>query len=64
MKSASQKLSKSDGDSGIADLRSAGWSAAQVIGYAAALAGLTSARADLSVVDLPRLFSRAPGRQK
>ena len=61
MKSASQKLSKSDGDSGIADLRAAGWSAAQVIGCAAALAGLTSARADLRVEDLPRLFSRAPG---
>jgi glutamyl/glutaminyl-tRNA synthetase len=61
MKSASQKLSKSDGDSGIADLRAAGWSAAQVIGCAAALAGLTSARTDLRVEDLPRLFSRAPG---
>ena len=61
MKSASQKLSKSDGDSGIADLRAAGWSAEQVIGCAAALAGLTSARADLRVEDLPRLFSRAPG---
>ena len=61
MKSASQKLSKSDGDSGIADLRAAGWCAAQVIGCAAALAGLTSAHADLRVEDLPRLFSRAPG---
>ena len=61
MKSAAQKLSKSDGDSGIADLRAAGWSAAQIIGCAAALAGLTSARADLKVDDLPRLFSRAPG---
>ena len=61
MKSASQKLSKSDGDSGIADLRAAGWSAAQVIGCAAALAGLTSARADLRVEDLSRLFARASG---
>jgi glutamyl/glutaminyl-tRNA synthetase len=61
MKSASQKLSKSDGDSGIADLRAAGWSAAQVIGCAAALAGLTSVRADLRVEDLSRLFSRASG---
>jgi glutamyl/glutaminyl-tRNA synthetase len=57
MKSASQKLSKSDGDSGIADLRAAGWSAAQVIGCAAALAGLTSGRDDLRLEDLPRLFS-------
>ena len=61
MKSASQKLSKSDGDSGIADLRAAGWSAAQVIGCAAALAGLTSVRADLRVEDLSRLFSRVSG---
>ena len=61
MKSASQKLSKSDRDSGIADLRAAGWSAAQVIGCAAALAGLTSGRDDLRLEDLPRLFSRAPG---
>ncbi len=61
MKSASQKLSKSDGDSGIADLRAAGWSAAQVIGRAAALAGLTSGRTDLRVEELSRLFSRASG---
>ena len=40
MKSATQKLSKSHGDSGVRDLRAAGWSAAQVIGRAAALAGL------------------------
>ncbi len=49
MKSATQKLSKSDGDSGIRDLRSAGWSAAQVIGCAAALAGLTQASNPLTV---------------
>jgi glutamyl/glutaminyl-tRNA synthetase len=61
MKSPSQKLSKSDGDSGIADLRAAGWSAARVIGCAATLAGLTSDGADLRVEDLPRLFSRASG---
>ena len=58
MKSATQKLSKSDGDSGIGDLRSAGWSAAQVIGCAAALTGLTSDSSPLSVDDLPRLFGR------
>ena len=61
MKSPSQKLSKSDGDSGVADLRAAGWSAGQVIGCAAALAGLTSVGADLRVEDLPRLFSRSSG---
>jgi glutamyl-tRNA synthetase/glutamyl-Q tRNA(Asp) synthetase len=40
MKNATQKLSKSDGDSGIRDLRAKGWSAHQVIGEAAARAGL------------------------
>ncbi|MGH9143198.1 MAG: glutamate--tRNA ligase family protein, partial [Vicinamibacterales bacterium] len=41
MKSPTQKLSKSDGDSGIRELRSAGWSPAQVI--AAATARITDA---------------------
>ena len=39
MKNATQKLSKSDGDTGIRDLRAKGWTPARVIGYAAALAG-------------------------
>jgi glutamyl-tRNA synthetase/glutamyl-Q tRNA(Asp) synthetase len=43
MKSATQKLSKSDGDSGVRDLRAKGWSAADVIGQAAALAHLIPA---------------------
>ena len=42
MKSATQKLSKSDGDSGVRDLRSRGWTATQAIGEAARLAGWTS----------------------
>jgi glutamyl/glutaminyl-tRNA synthetase len=58
MKSATQKLSKSDGDSGIRDLRLAGWSAAQVLGCAAALAGLTPAPGLLTVQELPTLFGR------
>jgi len=37
MKSPSQKLSKSDGDSGIRELRARGWSAPQVIAHAMAL---------------------------
>jgi len=40
MKSATQKLSKSDRDTGIADLRSAGWTADRVITHAVMLAGL------------------------
>jgi glutamyl-Q tRNA(Asp) synthetase len=35
MKSPTQKLSKSDGDTGVRDLRAAGWSAARVIATAA-----------------------------
>ena len=35
MKSPTQKLSKSDGDSGIRELRARGWSAGQVIGRGA-----------------------------
>jgi glutamyl/glutaminyl-tRNA synthetase len=42
MKSPTQKLSKSDGDTGIRDLRAKGWSAERVIGQAAAHAGLIS----------------------
>ena len=43
MKSPSQKLSKSYGDSGIRDLRAAGWTAEQVLAKARALSGnLTS----------------------
>lgn len=56
MKSATQKLSKSDGDSGVRDLRAAGWSAADVIGRAASLAGLTSAPRPLTVGDFTGLF--------
>lgn len=38
MKSPTQKLSKSDGDTGIRDLRAAGWTAEQVLARAKALA--------------------------
>jgi glutamyl-tRNA synthetase/glutamyl-Q tRNA(Asp) synthetase len=39
MKSPAQKLSKSDGDTGIRDLRLAGWTAEQVLAKARALSG-------------------------
>jgi glutamyl/glutaminyl-tRNA synthetase len=58
MKSPAQKLSKSDRDSGIRDLRAAGWRAEQIIGRAAQLAGL-SAESRLAVRDLPALFASA-----
>ncbi len=41
MKTATQKLSKSDGDTGVRDLREKGWSAEQVIAHAAKLGGLS-----------------------
>jgi glutamyl/glutaminyl-tRNA synthetase len=57
LKSATQKLSKSDGDSGVADLRARRWAAADVLGYAAMLGGLTPERRALSASDLPALFT-------
>lgn len=43
MKSPAQKLSKSDGDSGVRDLRASGWSAERVIEKARELAGSPAA---------------------
>jgi len=57
MKSPTQKLSKSDGDSGVRDLRAKGWSAEQVIGHAASLIGLIEREIELSVAALPQLFA-------
>jgi len=57
MKSATQKLSKSDGDTGIADLRAAGWTAGAVIGRAAALAGLSRTAEPIAAADVGALFS-------
>jgi glutamyl/glutaminyl-tRNA synthetase len=48
MKSPAQKLSKSDGDTSVRDLRAAGRSAASVIGEAAWRAGFVSDRVDLT----------------
>lgn len=56
MKSPTQKLSKSDGDTGVRDLRAAGWTAARVIGHAAHLAGLTVTPGDVAASDAPALF--------
>jgi glutamyl/glutaminyl-tRNA synthetase len=60
MKSPDQKLSKSDGDTGVRDLRAKGWSAARVIGRAAWLAGLIDHDAPLSADEAPRLFAYYP----
>ena len=61
MKAPDQKLSKSDRDTGVRDLRARGWTAPQVIGRAAFLAGLIreprSVRAD-EVPDMMSAFTR------
>jgi glutamyl-tRNA synthetase/glutamyl-Q tRNA(Asp) synthetase len=56
MKSPERKLSKADGDSGVADLRRAGWSPGRVIGHAAAIAGLAPAGHEIHAADAGRLF--------
>jgi glutamyl/glutaminyl-tRNA synthetase len=68
MKSATQKLSKSDGDTGVADLRAAGWSAGRVIGAAARAVGLAppdqaaTSRAELSAREAIDLAARSVSR--
>jgi glutamyl/glutaminyl-tRNA synthetase len=52
MKSATQKLSKSDGDTGVRELRAAGWTATRVLGTAAHAVGLIDRVLDLAVGDL------------
>jgi glutamyl-tRNA synthetase/glutamyl-Q tRNA(Asp) synthetase len=56
MKTATQKLSKSDGDSGVRDLRARGWTAAQVLGRAAAAAGFIDKPVDLQAREVSGLF--------
>jgi glutamyl-Q tRNA(Asp) synthetase len=55
--STPQKLSKSDGDTGIRDLRAQGWTPERVIGHAAALAGLLPEARDLRADDLSIIMS-------
>jgi glutamyl-tRNA synthetase/glutamyl-Q tRNA(Asp) synthetase len=51
------KLSKSDGDTGLRDLRRAGWTPARVLGEAARLAGLQSVARSIGAEDLGGLFT-------
>jgi glutamyl-tRNA synthetase/glutamyl-Q tRNA(Asp) synthetase len=60
MKSPTQKLSKSDRDTGVRDLREAGRSAARLIGEAAGAAGLLPGIRDVSAREAPELFRRPP----
>jgi glutamyl-tRNA synthetase/glutamyl-Q tRNA(Asp) synthetase len=56
MKSGSQKLSKSDRDTGVRDLRASGRSAESVIGEAAARAGLIGAKRDIRASDVSTII--------
>jgi glutamyl/glutaminyl-tRNA synthetase len=60
MKSPTQKLSKSDGDTGVRALRHAGWDAARVIGCAARLAGLQEVPTSLAASEVTHLFDAEP----
>ena len=59
MKSPTQKLSKSDGGTGVRDLRAAGWTPARVLGAAAHAAGLIPAPSDLTLDDVPAVVAAA-----
>lgn len=56
MKSPAQKVSKSDGDTGVRQLRAAGWSPERVIGHAAALVGLQPESRPISAGEVSLLF--------
>jgi len=58
MKSPTQKISKSDGDTGVRDLRAKGWSPQQVIGHAAMRAGLSSRDEPIRADEVFSLFPR------
>ena len=55
MKSATQKLSKADGDMGVRELRATGWTAPRVLGHAAHRAGLIEVERELAIEELPAL---------
>lgn len=57
MKSPTQKVSKSDGDTGVRELRAAGWSASRVIGHAASLAGLQRSALPTPASEVERFFT-------
>lgn len=60
MKSPTEKLSKSDGDTGVSDLRRAGWTAAQAIGEAAWRVGLQPSSAPVAARDVASFFAEDP----
>lgn len=52
-----RKLSKSSGDTGLAELRAAGWTPARILGLAAQLSGLQSEPTPCTVAQLADLFA-------
>lgn len=60
MKSVTQKVSKSDHDTGIRELRAQGWSPGRTLGYTAALAGLIASERLLTVADLASRIVTGP----
>jgi glutamyl-tRNA synthetase/glutamyl-Q tRNA(Asp) synthetase len=55
------KLSKSDGDTGVRELRTGGWSRERVLGEAAARVGLVDASRPLEPAAVSELFRRRYG---
>ena len=60
MKSRLEKLSKSDRDTGVRELRAQGWTAADVIGHAAWQGRLTARARPCEARDVHRLPSLQP----
>jgi glutamyl-Q tRNA(Asp) synthetase len=61
LKEKGEKLSKSDRDTGVRDLRQMGLTAAEVIGRAAAAVGLTTAERSVEATAVEELFRRTSG---
>jgi glutamyl-Q tRNA(Asp) synthetase len=57
MKDAVHKLSKSDGDTGVRELRAAGWTAPAVIGQAAFMAGLIQRYSPIRADDVSSIMA-------
>jgi glutamyl-tRNA synthetase/glutamyl-Q tRNA(Asp) synthetase len=60
MKTATRKLSKSDGDAGVGDLRARGLTAPEVIGRAAKLARLAENDRPVAAAEVPALVGNLP----
>jgi glutamyl-tRNA synthetase/glutamyl-Q tRNA(Asp) synthetase len=63
MKSPTQKLSKSDGDTGVRELRAQGWTPGRVIGRACEMAGLISSPRDVRAGEVSSMMDAFTGEQ-